>query len=188
MDRPRSPRTTAAEKNHNQNGLTNFARYGTISISLVMIGCEMVSQKCQYALRALFELAKRFGQGPVKVSEIAETQAIPPRFLEVILTQLKQAGFVDSRRGNEGGYVLMRSPRALTVGEVMRFVEGPIGPVGCAEGPAEANCRMYGSCVFLPMWDRVRRAVSDIYDDTTFQNLIEQEARMCGALTATYSI
>ena len=148
----------------------------------------MVSQKCQYALRALLELAKRLGQGPIKVGDIAEAQAIPPRFLEVILSELRQGGFADSRRGSEGGYVLTRSPRGLTVGDVIRFVEGPIGPVDCAEGPAEADCRKYGSCVFLPMWDRVRRAVSEIYDGTTFQDLIEQEARMCESLAASYSI
>ena len=62
----------------------------------------LVSQKCQYALRALFELAKRNGEGPVKIAAIAKAQAIPPRFLEVILSQLKQGSFVESQRGSEG--------------------------------------------------------------------------------------
>jgi len=76
----------------------------------------LVSQKAQYALRAVFELARRHGKGWVKISDIADTQAIPIRFLEVILGQMKQAGFVVSRRGTEGGYMLAVAPGELTVG------------------------------------------------------------------------
>ncbi len=83
----------------------------------------LVSQKCQYALRAIFELAKRTGQGPVKIAEIAEAQAIPVRFLEVILSQLKQGRFAVSQRGSEGGYQLARPPQELTVGEITRVAE-----------------------------------------------------------------
>jgi len=148
----------------------------------------MVSQKCRYALRAVFELAKRDGKGPVRVSEIAEEQAIPPRFLEVILNQLKQAGFVESRRGSEGGYRLRHRPDALNVGDVIRFIEGPLAPVGCmGEHPTE-DCPLHNHCVFMPMWERVQKAVSDIYDTTTFQDLVEQEARMCTQNSPSYVI
>ena len=74
-----------------------------------------VPQKTRYALRAIFELAKYYGQGPVKVINIANAQATPPRFLEVILNQLKRTGLVDSKRGKDGGYFLLRSPGKLTV-------------------------------------------------------------------------
>ena len=103
----------------------------------------MVSQKCQYALRAVFELAKRHGRGPVRIGDVAKAQAIPPRFLEVILNQLKQAGFVESRRGNEGGYLLARAPERLTVGEIVRFVEGPIRPVTCTPDSTETACSLH---------------------------------------------
>lgn len=134
-----------------------------------------VPQRTRYALRAIFELAKRFGRGPVKIAAIAEVQAIPVRFLEVILSQLKQSGIVDSRRGNDGGYFLVRSPDALTVGEVMRFVQGPIRAVGCFSDDASDRCPLYGDCVFLPMWQKAEQAVSDIYDNTTFQELVDSE-------------
>lgn len=134
-----------------------------------------VPQRTRYALRAIFELAKRFGQGPVKIAVIAEAQAIPVRFLEVILSQLKQSGSVDSRRGNDGGYFLVRSPETLTVGEVMRFVQGPIRAVGCLAEEAKDRCLLYGDCVFLPMWQKAAEAVSEIYDNTTFRELVEQE-------------
>ncbi len=88
-----------------------------------------VSQKCQYALRAVFELASRHGDAPTSIREIAQAQAIPPKFLELILVQLRKAGFVESRRGAHGGYFLAVGPAALTVGEIIRFIDGPIAPV-----------------------------------------------------------
>jgi Rrf2 family protein len=140
----------------------------------------MVSQKCRYALRAILELAKQFNAGSLKVAVIAKAQDIPPRFLEVILSELKQGGFVESRRGNEGGYLLLRSPRKLSVGEVMRFVEGPIGPVASGDGAAGNRYRS--------MWRSAEKALSDIYDGTTFQNLIEEEARVRGQEALSYAI
>ncbi len=148
----------------------------------------LVSQKCQYGLRAVFELAKRAGQGPVKTAEIAEVQAIPKRFLEAILRQLKQGGFVDSVRGNEGGYVLARAADDLSVGEVLRFIEGPVGPVECVAEQSSPTCPLHGDCVFLPMWEKVREATEEIYDTTTFQDLVEEEKRKMGMSVLDYTI
>ena len=138
----------------------------------------MVSQKCQYAIRAVFALAKRHGQGPVKISEIAEEQAIPTRFLEVILNQLKGAGFVVSRRGAEGGYLIARPPASVSVGEIVRFVEGPLVPIECMTGKSDGACPLHGTCVFMAMWERIAKATSDIYEQTSFQHLVDDEARM----------
>lgn len=148
----------------------------------------MVSQKCQYAIRAIFELARRQGEGPVKIGDIAEAQAIPSRFLEVILGQLRQAGFVQSRRGAAGGYLLARQPGKMMVGEIVQFVEGPLVPVECMTGKAARECTLYGNCVFLGMWKRAAKAVSDVYDQTSFQDLIDDEARRQNAASLTYSI
>lgn len=135
-----------------------------------------VSQKSLYALRAIFELAKRKGQGPIKIAEIAKAQAIPRRFLEVILSQLKQAGFVESRRGSEAGYLLVRSPEDLTVGEVIEFVEGPVGPIACLADKSEVNqCPLFPQCIFRSMWEKIRDAISNVYDSTTFSDLVKQE-------------
>ncbi len=140
-------------------------------------------------MRAIFELAKRVGQGPTKIAEVAKAQAIPARFLEVILGQLKQAGFVDSQRGNAGGYFLVRAPEELSVGEVVRFVEGPVGPVDCVAGKRKrTRCPLYGDCVFLPMWEKVREVVSNVYDNTTFQGLADEEQERRGAHAPSYSI
>lgn len=148
----------------------------------------LLSQKCQYALRAIFELARRYGEGPVKIGDIAKAQAIPPRFLEAILSQLKQGGFATSQRGSRGGYMLAHDPNDLVVGEIIRFFEGPVGPVTCTGRGAAEHCPLRGDCVFLPMWDRVTEAVTNVYDTTTFQHLVDQHARMAGKHVASYTI
>jgi len=148
----------------------------------------LIPQKTQYALRAVFELAKRRGQGPIRIAEIAEIQAIPLRFLEVILNQLKQAGFVESKRGSGGGYVLARPPSDLSVGEVLRFVQGPVIPVGCMDGTFKGDCPLYENCVFLPMWQRIQDAICDVYDRTSFQDLIDQEAGIVEKYVPSYTI
>src|SRR6185503_511214 len=84
-----------------------------------------ISVKGEYALQAIFDLASQEGGEPVKIANIAKRQNIPQKFLELILAGLKQGGFVESRRGAEGGYLLARAPETITVGEVLRFVEGP---------------------------------------------------------------
>ena len=146
-----------------------------------------ISQKCQYALRAVFELTKRDGAGPTTVAEIAEAQAIPPRFLELILGQLRQGGFVESRRGVRGGYLLAAPRQSLSVGEIIRFVDGPIAPVRCVAGSKDADCPLHGKCAFMGMWGRARDAIAEVYDETTFQDLMDQEQTSAGYV-ASYCI
>lgn len=148
----------------------------------------MVSQKCQYAIRAIFELAKRHGQGPVKIKDIAEAQAIPMRFLEIILNQLRRSGFVYSKRGADGGYILAHRPDEIMVGEIVQFVEGPLAPVACMTEKEGGECSLYGNCVFLGLWERASKALSDVYDQTSFQDLVNTEANMRTPSHLTFSI
>ena len=147
-----------------------------------------VSQKCQYGLRAIFELAKHRGKGPKSVSQIAEVQAIPPRFLELILGQLRQGGFVESRRGVHGGYLLAADPARLNVGQIICFIDGPVAPVRCVAGAKESDCPLQGNCAFMGMWRRARDAVSEVYDQTSFQDLIDGEAATAEEYVASYCI
>lgn len=133
----------------------------------------MITQKCQYALRAVFELSRRESEGPVRIAEIAENQAIPVRFLENILNELKHAGFVKSIRGKAGGYLLEQPAGLLTVGKIMRFAQGPILSVGCTD-KTDNPCPLQSRCNFLPMWERAAKALSDVYDTTTFADLLNE--------------
>ena len=149
-----------------------------------------VSQKCQYALRALFELAKRDTEQPTAMTQIAQAQAIPPKFLELILSELRQGGFVESQRGRGGGYILRSKPDELTVGTIIRFVDGPVAPVKCIAGdsPSDTTCALFGNCAFVDMWSRARDAVASVYDNTTFQDLIDNERLGAEAKANMYCI
>ena len=147
-----------------------------------------ISQKCQYALRAIFELARRGGDRPTTTAEIAAAQSIPPRFLELIPGQLKRGKFIDSRRGAAGGYLLAVSPTVLSAGDIIRFIDGPISPVKCVSDPAGTDCPLYGNCAFLGMWRRAGDATAKVYDETTFQDLLDTARDASGRLVGAYCI
>jgi len=150
-----------------------------------MVAPNRITRKCRYALRAIFELALRDTTDPVKIQDIALSQAIPPRFLEVILVELKHGGFVESRRGNDGGYMLERPACDLTVGEVVSFLQGN----ACdrdrtgLHGPD-----LMGDYVFSKMWEKVSDAIADTYNNTSFADLVEQELAKRKIYVPNYAI
>jgi len=135
----------------------------------------LITKRNQYALRAIFELAKHNGKGPQKISEIAQAQAIPVKFLEVILNQLKGSGLVESKRGFYGGYFLVRQPSKIAVGDIMRFMERNQEQSQCVALVPEINCPFKGECAFYPMWNQVKDAIYNVYDGTSIQDLIDTE-------------
>ncbi|MDJ0874770.1 MAG: Rrf2 family transcriptional regulator [Desulfobacterales bacterium] len=135
-----------------------------------------LTQRNQYALRAIVELARRVGMGPVKVSEIAKAQAIPLRFLEVILGQLKGSGLVDAKRGYHGGYFLLRRPEEITVGSVVRFLQGEPDPKECLSCISKMQCPFENDCAFASLWSRINTAVFNIYDETTIKDLVPKKS------------
>jgi Rrf2 family protein len=121
-----------------------------------------ISVKAEYALQAIFDLASHPPGELVKIAGIARRQKIPQKFLELILVGLKQGGFVESRRGAEGGYLLARGADSLTVGEVLRSMEGQQG---------KSRPRRKTETPFTDMWRRVDAAAGGILDKTTFADL-----------------
>jgi Rrf2 family protein len=122
-----------------------------------------VSVKGEYALQAIFDLASQPGREPVKIAEIARRQQIPQKFLELILASLKQGGFVESRRGAEGGYLLARRADAITVGDVLRFIEG--------RKEERSRARRENDSPLSDLWERVDNAIDNILDTATFAQL-----------------
>src|ERR1700720_2719460 len=118
-----------------------------------------ISVKGEYALQAIFDLCAQPPGQPVKIAEIAARQKIPQKFLELILASLKQGGFVESRRGAEGGYRLAKPANEITVGEVLSFVEDRKQTKRVASNP------------FHHIWTQVDQAVAGILDHTTFAEL-----------------
>lgn len=135
-----------------------------------------ISAKGEYAIRAVLDLALCYGQGPVPIQDVARRQAIPQRYLEQVLLLLKKAGFLVSRRGSTGGYHLSRPASEISVGDVLRAVEGGLTPTQAdGRGP-----RGKGDAAgdLAEMWAQVADAVSAVIDRTTFADLAERvEAR-----------
>ena len=100
----------------------------------------MLSQRTRYTIRALLHLADRFGQGPVQLSEIAEAQNIPSKFLTVMLSTMRRAGLVETMRGREGGYWLAKPPAEISYGEIVRLTRGSLGLLPCASRLAYEQC------------------------------------------------
>jgi Rrf2 family protein len=121
------------------------------------------SVKCDYALLALFDLAAQRSSEPVKIAEIARRRNIPQKFLELILANLKQGGFVESRRGADGGYRLARPASQITVGEVLKYVEGKNGDRNrAADSP------------FASLWKQVDDRADELLDKTNFETLARE--------------
>ncbi|MHC4758628.1 MAG: RrF2 family transcriptional regulator [Planctomycetota bacterium] len=144
-----------------------------------------ISQKCRYALRAVFELAWRDSKTPVKIHEIAKTQKIPQRFLEVILAELKHGRFLISKRGNDGGYFLAMPSYNITVGQIINFIEG-----GSKRRLEKERLNYYvpGDYVFEKLWNNVSLAISDAYHKTTFYDLVQQERQISKKYVPNYAI
>lgn len=152
------------------------------------IGATLVTQKSQYALRALFELGRRGDAGPTKIEDIAKAQGIPQRFLEVVLNELKHAGLVEAKRGPRGGYLLARQPKEITVAEIMEHSQGRFIPVECLLDPSASDCLFKGDCVFLSLWTEVQEAVAKVYESTTLQDLLDRDSARLAEAAYNYSI
>jgi Rrf2 family protein len=138
-----------------------------------------VSQKCQYALRALLELSIRYpSEHIMTVSEIAKIQKIPVRFLEQIFSKLRTGGYIASRRGKQGGYIMAVSPTNLSVGEIIRFIEGNEESVDCLKTTRVDHCAFGNGCVFKQLWTRAKDAMTGIFDATTFQDLVDKQNKL----------
>lgn len=141
----------------------------------------MLSQKAKYGIQALIYLARK-GQGtPVLIKEIAEKERLPRKFLEAILLELKGAGILHARPGKGGGYTLNRAPRTVTLSRVIRLIDGPLAPIPCVSQTAYAPCRDCldeRTCAIRAIMKQVRDATAKILDETTLEDLLEQQNRL----------
>lgn len=133
-----------------------------------------LSAREQYAVRAMIELGRRFGQGPVSLGEVAEVQGISFPYLEQIMPLLKGAGLIRSTRGAYGGYSLRRGPQKVTVGDIIRALEdGQIMPLKCIPGGAGRDaCSRQDMCMARDVWKKMHDGIVEVLDSTTLADLI----------------
>jgi Rrf2 family protein len=137
----------------------------------------MLSHKSKYALKAMIVLATEFGHGPVLIAEVARREGIPRKFLELILLELRNNGIVQSKKGKGGGYYLARSPQQVTLGEVLRVIEGPLAPIPCVSRTAYVKCqecRNERACGIRIVMKDVRDATARILDSTTLGDVLKR--------------
>ena len=137
----------------------------------------MISRKTKYGLKALLYLARRYEQGPVLIADLAREENIPKKFLEAILLALKNNGMLQSRKGKGGGYYLGKSPKDISMGTVIRILEGPLAPVPCVSETAYAKCDECvdeRTCGIRLMMKDVRDAMAKILDGTTLADVLER--------------
>jgi len=121
----------------------------------------------------MLEIALQQEAGPVSIHLIAERQGISERYLEQVLTPLKQAGLLKSIRGSQGGYLLGRDAAKITVGDVIRTLEGPIGPVDCVNELNPDDCNRAEYCMTRQVWAHLRDSISKVLDSYTLEDLIK---------------
>jgi len=136
-----------------------------------------ISKRTQYGLKAMLALGRKYREGPVLIGTLAREEAIPIKFLEAILLDMKGRGLLDSKMGRKGGYFLNRPPSAVTIGSIIRVIEGPLAPLPCASEtafkPCE-ECQDVENCGTRIIMRRVRDAISEVLDRTTLADLIKQ--------------
>jgi Rrf2 family protein len=140
-----------------------------------------ISYKGDYALKTVLDLAMQYNQKLVTIPELATRLDIPRKFLEQILLDLKRGGFVESKRGKEGGYFLAKPPVEITMGDIIRFIEGPLEPIACVDD-CYKGCADVPTCVFRPIFQKTAQAISTVLDQVTFETLLNDVKKRQEAL------
>ncbi|MCL5256802.1 MAG: Rrf2 family transcriptional regulator [Chloroflexi bacterium] len=132
-----------------------------------------LSTKSHYGLMAMVDLAKNYGQGPVSLMEISTREDISLGYLEQLVAVLKRAGLVESTRGARGGYELAKAPGEVTVGDIVRALEGPIAPIECvSEESNKELCGRESACPSRIVWVKMRDSMAQALDSTSLADLI----------------
>lgn len=133
-----------------------------------------LSTKGRYGVRAMFDLALHQGDGPIPLRSIAERQDISEHYLEQLISTLRNEGFVESVRGAHGGYLLAVEADEITIGHIIRALEGPVTLSDCVSGE-ESSCERSPDCVVELIWNQVKDKIDEVLDSITLED-IKQEA------------
>ncbi|TYO95092.1 RrF2 family transcriptional regulator [Desulfallas thermosapovorans] len=131
-----------------------------------------LSTRGHYGLKAMFDLAEHYGSEPIPLKTVAERQNISDNYLEQLIAVLRKAGLVKSVRGAQGGYILAREPGNITVGDIIRAMEGPIAPVDCVSEVEPTECDQAESCITRMVWARVRDRLAEVMDSITLADML----------------
>jgi len=136
-----------------------------------------LSTKGRYGVAAMYDLALHYGQGPISLRSVAERQGISEHYLEQLMGTLRKSGYVKSVRGAQGGYTLARDPAQITVGDIIKIMEGPIAPVDCllSDAPDNDYCERAAFCVPRGVWAKVRDSINTVLDSISLADLCRED-------------
>lgn len=138
-----------------------------------------LSTKGRYGVRAMFDLAMHCHEGTIALKSVAQREQISEKYLEHLFASLKKAGLVHSVRGTQGGYRLARPPEEITLGEIIRVLEGPVSPTECVVGGNEKElCARAGECVMRSIWSKVRDRINEVLDSITLADICEEQRKL----------
>ncbi|WP_132282003.1 RrF2 family transcriptional regulator [Natranaerovirga hydrolytica] len=139
-----------------------------------------LSTKGRYGLRAMVDLAVHSKNNNVPISSISERQSISENYLEQIIAKLKKSGLVKSTRGSQGGYSLAKPMAEITVGDILRSLEGDLTPVNCSLLKEELQCEEEDNCVTKFVWKKISDSINTVVDEITLKDLIEENLKING--------
>jgi len=139
----------------------------------------MISTRGRYALRLMLDLAEHQESGHVPLKDVAQRQDISKKYLEQIIPILNRANMLQTIRGYQGGYRLLRPPKEYTLGDILRATEGSLAPVACLESQ-ENPCARQADCATLPIWQGLDKVINEYLDSITLQDILDQQAKMRG--------
>ncbi len=138
-----------------------------------------LSTKGQYGVRAMFELAKNYEQGPLTIKEIATRQGVSVSYLEQLLNRLRKSKLITSRKGPGGGYVINKKPDEISVGMILHSLEGPVTITQCLD-PSAKGCKRIDGCVARMLWKSLGEKIEDFLDTINLNDLVKEELKMNG--------
>lgn len=137
----------------------------------------ILSTKGRYGLKMMYEFALNYGSGPISLKEVANKQRLSNTYLEQLISPLKKAGLVNSIRGAQGGYELSEPPEKITVGEIIRTLEGPLAPSECVKDD-EPDCANADYCVTRLIWEKMKDSINNVIDSITLKDMVNEYYRI----------
>jgi len=136
-----------------------------------------LSTRGRYGLKAMYQLAIHYGEGPIPLKQIADKENLSENYLEQLVSQLRKEGLLTSVRGAQGGYMLAIPPREITVGNVLRVLEGDLAPADCIM-EEDYGCENEENCVTKLVWIKIKDSIDEVVDSITLQDMIDESIKL----------
>jgi len=147
-----------------------------------------LTYKGDYALKIILDLSLNYGKALSQIKDISKRQDIPKKFLEQIVLLLKSAKYINTIRGPKGGISLAKAPSEITLGEIVRLIEGPTSPIACVSTTGYSQCDFEKKCVFKHVWQDIKERTNEVLDHTTFEDMVDRTKKMLGTNIHDYCI